>query len=81
MEPLYIVSYSNVTSLISLCLPDPLDGFSDTHIVRLKLVESPAANEDHEEVGPVGELADGRDSPGREVVCDAVSVIRQYGVL
>ena len=62
-----------------LCLPDPLHSLGDTDIVGLKLVETPTADEDHEEVGPVGELADDRDSPGGEVVRDAVPVFHdQY---
>lgn len=65
---------------IPLCLPDPLDSLSDTNIVGLKFVKAPAADEDHEEVGPVGKLADDRNSPGREVVCDAVPMQCQYTI-
>jgi hypothetical protein len=63
----------------ALSLPDLLDGSSQTNVVGLKLVPTPADNEDGEEVEPVGGLADEGNAPRREVVGDAgpIGVVRR----
>lgn len=53
-----------------LSLPDLLDARGQTNVVRLKLVPTPADNEDGEEVEPVAGLANERDAPRGEVVGD-----------
>ena len=58
-------------SVGALRLPQLPHSLSNTNIVGLELVPTPANHEDGQEVEPVAELAELGDAPRREVVGNA----------
>ena len=63
--------YSSYPDTWRLSLPDPLDALSESNVVGLELVPTPADNENGKEVEPVAGLADDGDAVTGEVVGNA----------